>query len=179
MSSFDPSNTPHDETEQLSSKSAAAIAAIAFGLTVIPLVLLYFLAKAVNPSFANGMALSQQNITKRLEPVAKFELIPVVKGPKSGQEVYEGLCTSCHATGTSGAPILGSADWAPRIAKGFDVLFDHATNGFNQMPAKGGNPKLSDLEIKRAIVYMTNKSGAQLPEPEVDEGDAKKEVEKQ
>ena len=33
------------------------------------------------------------------------------------------------------------------------------------MPAKGGNPTLSDYEVARAVVYMANKSGASLPEP--------------
>lgn len=169
------SNSPHDESEQLSSKSAFVVAAFASALTVIPFVTLYLLAQSINPSFANtATELSQNEITKRIAPVAKFELIPVVKGPKTGQEVYEGLCTSCHASGTNGAPIVGSADWAPRIAKGFDVLLGHTINGFNQMPAKGGNPKLSDLEIKRAIVYMTAKSGGGFPEPESSDGETDK-----
>lgn len=164
------SNSPHDESEQLSSKSAAVVAVVASALTVAPFVALYLLAQSINPSFANAAAeLSQQEVAKRIAPVAKFELIPVVKGPKTGQEVYDGLCTSCHATGTNGAPVVGSADWGSRIVKGFDVLLEHTINGFNQMPAKGGNPKLSDFELKRAVVYMTAKSGGSFPEPELNE----------
>jgi cytochrome c5 len=37
--------------------------------------------------------------------------------------------------------------------------------GFNQMPARGGNPDLSDAEIARAIVYMANAAGAKFKEP--------------
>ena len=33
------------------------------------------------------------------------------------------------------------------------------------MPAKGGNPALSDLEVERAVVFMANKSGGSLAEP--------------
>ena len=44
--------------------------------------------------------------------------------------------------------------WEPRIAQGDDVLYDHAINGFNAMPAKGGNVSLSDDSVKTAVDYM-------------------------
>ncbi|MBM3372774.1 MAG: cytochrome c5 family protein, partial [Betaproteobacteria bacterium] len=34
-----------------------------------------------------------------------------------------------------------------------------------QMPARGGNPDISDVEIARAIVYMVNQSGGNWKEP--------------
>ncbi|TDR32528.1 c-type cytochrome [Hydromonas duriensis] len=162
-----PLHTPHDETEQLDAKSALSVAGVAFGLAAAPLVLLYLLAQAINPSTATtGENMSAAAIADRLRPVAGFELVPAVKGPQTGQQVFEGLCTSCHTAGTNGAPKIGAnGDWAPRIGKGYDMLFQHAVQGFNQMPARGGNPKLSDLEIGRAIVYMTGKSGGHFPEP--------------
>ena len=162
----------HNEPEQLTQKSALTIAGVACAFATGPLVMLYLLAQAINPSSAQTTGdMSANAIADRLRPVAQFELIPAVKGPQTGEQVYESLCTSCHTAGTNGAPKTGSGDWAPRIAKGFDILFKHATEGFNQMPARGGNPKLSDLEIKRAIVYMTGKSGGSFPEP-VDENAA-------
>jgi cytochrome c551/c552 len=33
------------------------------------------------------------------------------------------------------------------------------------MPPKGGNPDLADIEVQRAVVYMTNRSGANFKEP--------------
>ncbi len=76
-------------------------------------------------------------------------------GPKSGEQVYTLACAACHGTGVLAAPKLGSAeDWAPRIAKGMDVLRNHAINGFNAMPAKGGNTSLSDEEVYAAIDHM-------------------------
>ena len=168
MTQSTPSNhTIHDETEQLDSKNALGIAGVALGLAAAPLVLLYLLAQAINPSTGTaGDSMSSASIAERLRPVAGFELVPAVKGPQTGQQVFEGLCTSCHTAGTNGAPKVGSGgDWAPRIGKGYDTLFQNAVQGFNQMPARGGNPKLSDLEIGRAIVYMTGKSGGSFPEP--------------
>jgi cytochrome c5 len=35
------------------------------------------------------------------------------------------------------------------------------------MPARGGNPDLSDIEVARAIVFMANKSGASWKDPAV------------
>lgn len=56
--------------------------------------------------------------------------------------------------------------WGPRIAKGFDTLWKHAVAGYNAMPAKGGNPDLDDIEVARAVVYMTNDAGANFKAPE-------------
>ena len=160
----------HDESEQLTSNSALAVAGIAAAVAAGPLVGLYLLAQVLGGSTANASGdMSPDKIADRLRPVAGFELIPAVKGPQTGQQVFEGLCTSCHTAGTNGAPKIGNAgDWSARLGQGFDILFKHASEGFNQMPARGGNPKLSDLEIKRAIVYMTSTSGGNFPEP-VDE----------
>jgi hypothetical protein len=33
------------------------------------------------------------------------------------------------------------------------------------MPARGGNPDIADIELARAIVWMTNQSGASFKEP--------------
>ncbi|UUZ51410.1 c-type cytochrome [Massilia sp. B-10] len=64
------------------------------------------------------------------------------------------------------------ADWTKRIAQGAETLFKHAIGGLNAMPAKGGNPDLDDVEIKRAVVYMANKGGAKFDEPKAPEAAA-------
>lgn len=85
-------------------------------------------------------------------------------GAKSGKQVYNGLCVSCHGTGLPGAPQLGNTDdWAPRIAQGKETLYKHAVNGYNgsggtPMPPKGGNPALSDEEVHAAVDYMVANS---------------------
>lgn len=74
--------------------------------------------------------------------------------------MYTGTCAGCHARGVAGAPVAGDRDaWLPRIAKGREVLYDHAINGFfgpgyTQMPPRGGNDKLSDEEVEAAVDFM-------------------------
>ncbi len=80
-----------------------------------------------------------------------------------GAELFKKTCAMCHQTGVAGAPKLGDkADWGPRIAQGQDTLYKHAIEGFNgakgAMPAKGGNPSLSDDEMKVVVDFMVAKS---------------------
>jgi cytochrome c5 len=64
------------------------------------------------------------------------------------------------------APKIGDkGQWAPRIAQGYDLLINHAINGIRAMPAKGGNPALSDGEIANAVANMANASGANFTAP--------------
>ncbi|HKK57477.1 c-type cytochrome [Marinobacter sp.] len=80
-------------------------------------------------------------------------------GPRSASEVYSSACAACHDTGAAGAPKKGDADaWSSRIDKGMDTLVDHAINGFNAMPAKGGCASCSDEEIRLAVELMVEDS---------------------
>ncbi|UOG90469.1 MAG: c-type cytochrome [Candidatus Thiothrix sulfatifontis] len=72
-----------------------------------------------------------------------------------GEKIYKGLCMSCHDAGIAGSPKLGDkAAWEPRIATGMDALYASSLKGKGVMPAKGGNPALSDDEVKAAVDYM-------------------------
>lgn len=75
--------------------------------------------------------------------------------PRTGEQVYTAVCAGCHGAGVMGAPKYGTADWAPRKAKGKPALYTSALNGFNAMPAKGGCAACADEEIKSAVDYMT------------------------
>ncbi|PWV64621.1 c-type cytochrome [Plasticicumulans acidivorans] len=100
--------------------------------------------------------------TDRIKPVATIAIAdPNKVVPKlAPKEVVSTVCGACHTAGVLGAPKIGSqADWGPRFAQGFDTLVNHALNGIRQMPARGGNPKLSDDEIRGAIEYMLGESG--------------------
>lgn len=106
--------------------------------------------------------MSDEAIAERIKPVGSVYLegdVPagpvVAAGPRSGDTVYGTFCAACHGTGVMGAPKIGdSTDWSPRLAKGNDVLADHAINGFNAMPAKGSCMDCSDDEIIAAIDHM-------------------------
>ena len=87
-------------------------------------------------------------------------------GERSGKEVVELVCASCHATGAQGAPKIGDkAAWGKRASQGLTSLTEHALKGIRQMPAHGGNLKITDLEIGRAVTYMVNQSGGRWVEP--------------
>jgi len=80
---------------------------------------------------------------------------PAAPVSKVGETTYNGLCMGCHATGALQAPKFGDkAAWAPRIATGIESLYNSALKGKNSMPAKGGNPALSDADIKATVDYM-------------------------
>jgi cytochrome c5 len=91
---------------------------------------------------------------------------PAVAAPpavRDGQQVYQTTCFVCHGAGIAGAPKLGDkGQWAKHIAKGLDTLYASAVNGVQgsagAMPAKGGNPALSDAEVKAAVDYMLMQS---------------------
>ncbi|BDU19650.1 cytochrome c [Dyella sp. GSA-30] len=85
-------------------------------------------------------------------------------GTKDGKTIYDNLCHSCHTAGVAGAPKLGDkAAWGPRIAEGLDTLVKHAIEGYkgpdgNMMPAKGGNPSLTDEQVKAAVTWITQQA---------------------
>ena len=85
---------------------------------------------------------------------------------RTGKQVVDSLCISCHGTGAGGAPKIGDAKaWSERASKGLTGLSKSAMTGIRQMPAHGGNPNLTDTEIERAITYMVNQSGGHWTEP--------------
>jgi cytochrome c5 len=148
---------------------------------VIPIAIIILLVNMVASGTKTGAGsdtLSQEAVAKRIAPVAGFQLVDAnaPKVFKTGEQVFAAVCTACHTAGVAGAPKVGdNAAWAPFITAGYDAMMNVALHGKGGMPAKGGNPTLSDYEVARAVVYMANKSGASLPEPAAPaaEGDKK------
>lgn len=79
-------------------------------------------------------------------------------GTLDGSEIYGNLCAGCHTAGVAGAPKMERADWASRLAQGAETLHRHAIEGFTGatgvMPAKGGNPALTDEQVIATVDWM-------------------------
>ncbi len=106
---------------------------------------------------------------KRIAPVARVELAAAgpaaAVGSRSGEQIYTSVCGACHEAGVAGAPKTGDkAAWTPRIALGLDALLKSSIAGKNAMPPRGGSDA-NDVELARAIVYITSKSGGNFKEP--------------
>lgn len=114
--------------------------------------------------------------------VAILYLLPLkiaaeVKGPsssvlkfkyKNGESQYNTTCVACHGADGKGA-IPGIPDFtslsSPLKKKHYNILIENVKKGFKSkgspmpMPAKGGNPNLSDEDIKDVIGYLLQRFG--------------------
>ena len=114
---------------------------------------------------------SGSSVAERIKPVARLEFAaeetrkepekaaPAPSRTRDGQQVYQASCVACHGAGVAGAPKLDDkGQWTKRIGKGVNTLYLSAINGVQSsagvMPAKGGNPALSDAEVRAAVDYM-------------------------
>jgi cytochrome c5 len=79
-------------------------------------------------------------------------------GTLDGSVIYNNLCTGCHTSGAGGAPTLTAAGMGARASKGADTLHKNAIEGFTGtagvMPPKGGNPSLTDDQVKATVDWM-------------------------
>lgn len=141
-------------------------------LTIVSLVLVYFLNDLKDFTSEADKATDAAAVTERIAPVAEVEVAKAqtaVNGEINGEQIVTNSCAACHATGALNAPKIGDkAGWAPRIAQGYETLVTHAINGIRMMPARGGNPALSDAEIAHAVAFMANSAGAKFTPPEAD-----------
>jgi cytochrome c5 len=166
------SDAHHSEHQAFIRTPKQLIGAVAgfFLVIVIGIILLVVFVTNQHLTGAGSEGQNPEAVVARLRPVAEEGYaLKDVNAPKvlqNGQAVYTAVCAACHATGAAGAPKVGDAGaWSARIAQGYDTLVQHAINGIRAMPAKGGNPDLDDVEVARALVYMTNQSGAKFKEP--------------
>lgn len=84
-------------------------------------------------------------------------------GTMDGSVVFGNLCTGCHTAGVGGAPKLDAAGIGARLAtQGIDMLIKNAITGYTGsagiMPAKGGNPALTDDQVKATVEWMVSQS---------------------
>ena len=74
---------------------------------------------------------------------------------RSGEEIYEAACTTCHAIGLAGAPLFGNkVIWGERANKDLAVLVETVTNGLGGMPPMGMCMDCSQEELTNSVQYM-------------------------
>jgi len=89
--------------------------------------------------------------------ISSLCLTPVNAAERSGQAVVEAVCANCHASGKDGAPKIGDVKaWTGHSKKGLVKLTESAIGGIGKMPAHGGQPNLTDLEMSRAVAFMVS-----------------------
>lgn len=137
----------------------------AFVLPVFAIIGLVFYVTSANKP-ASGAANPELAIAQRIQKVGSVEVRDANRPLRSGEEVFKGQCSACHATGAAGSPKFGdAAAWGPRIAQGFDTLVHSALKGKGAMAPQGGGD-FDDTEIARGVAYMANAGGAKFAEPD-------------
>jgi len=161
----------HEEAEHESGiKTPKQLITVVAAAIIVPVIVIIMLTQFValdNKKSPGSQALSASAVAARIAPVASNAVFDasIVVVAKTGQQVFEAQCTTCHTAGLLGAPKFGdAAAWGPRVAKGYDALLQSALHGKGSMPAQGGGD-FSDYEVGRAVVYMANAGGGKLAEP--------------
>jgi cytochrome c5 len=136
--------------------------------------LVYFVTSAAKPAgdadkvLQAGMTTQdlQKGVAMRIQKVGTVEIRDANRALRAGEEIYKAQCVTCHAAGVAGAPKFGDAGaWGARIATGYESLLNSALKGKGAMGAQGGGD-FEDLEIGRAVVYMTSAAGGKFAVPE-------------
>ncbi|CAG9274062.1 c-type cytochrome [Paraburkholderia unamae] len=163
------SEAPHGAPIKTPGQLIAAVIA-GFAVPIVIIILLAYYVDNTTRTGAGTEELSDQQVSARIAPIAQLNLRDA-NAPrvfKTGEQVYQAVCSACHAAGTAGAPKFGNAgDWAPRIAQGYDTLWKTALSGKGAMPPRGGTSPddYSDYEIGLAVAYMANHGGATFQDP--------------
>ena len=152
-------------------KDPFALYALVLGLAILGITVFALLSNLLSTIERNSVKGVEDNsrqmavANESLKPIGRVTLEDKSK-PKvarTGDEIYKAVCTSCHGTGILESPKFGDkAQWAPRVATGLPALIKVATDGKGAMPARGGDPTLTDNELKEAILYMTKEAGFDL-----------------
>ena len=108
-------------------------------------------------------SLTDDLVKERLSPFKSKTISTITESSKSevlvksGEEIYQAICQSCHSIGLAGAPKFADKEaWASRLSKGTETLYSNAINGINAMPAKGGAISTPDNDIKNNIWFSIN-----------------------
>jgi cytochrome c5 len=167
-------------------KQLVVVILLAFLVPIIGIILLVQLV--LSGARPDPQALAPEAVERRIQPVARLEFGPPEgvaqkpaaaapakpgaaaaagklgpadgkPGPADGKALYDKVCVACHQVSVAGSPRLGDkAAWAPRIQTGVDSLMQSVIKGKGAMPPRGGNPSLSDAEVRAAVEFMVGQS---------------------
>ena len=159
--------TVHDEDHTGPIKNPKQLLVAVFLSFVVPILaiigLVYYVTTQNKP--AAGTVNMQKSIAERIQRVGSVEIRDANRELKGGEDVYKGQCAACHTAGLAGSPKLGDAvAWGPRIKTGYEALLNSALKGKGAMGAQSGGD-YEELEIARAVVYMTNAAGGKFEAP--------------
>jgi cytochrome c5 len=169
-----PQHAPHDGPQDLPHegpiKTPRQLILTVLASFVIPIIVIILLVNYVDMgarTAAGSSGLDAEAVASRLQAIGSVTVRDASAAAtlRSGEQVFAGQCSACHANGTLGAPKVGDqAAWGPRIQTGYAALLNSALKGKNAMTPQGGG-EYSDFEIGRAVVYMANQGGAKFDEP--------------
>lgn len=92
-------------------------------------------------------------------PVADTGEVSTKNSGLSGEQIFKQTCVACHGANGDGS-IPGVPKLSERLSKSDSTLLSNIKNGFQSegsvmaMPAKGGNPGLTDADIKEVLIYL-------------------------
>lgn len=166
-----------NETHAASNVTLMQKIVIVLGGILAPIFVIYMVTKSPEAPKSVTQKPAEADRTELLNNIKPLAVVEVAaaasaKVQKSAEDIVNQACAACHASGMMESPKLGDNNaWSARIAQGYETLTKHAIEGIRMMPARGGNPDLTDNEIARAVAYMANGAGANFtaPEPESDE----------
>ncbi len=151
---------------------------LVLGALVAFTVIIMFAARMIGGSLEDinaGDPLRRAALEERIGPVGRVRLAQqggaagaaAPAAARSGADVYQSACFACHGTGAAGAPKVGDqAAWAPRVEEGLAHLIEVAIAGKGAMPPRGGNPAVTDEELRAAITHMLKETGIEISETE-------------
>ena len=152
-------------------KSFFVTAAIVFGALFAFTFTIIVAANLLGDNGGQDPAAAKQ-VSDRIAPIGtvvtdpaallKVSAAAAAHAPMTGEQVVTQVCSACHGSGVLGPPKIGDkANWGARFkeAGGLDGLAKVAESGKGSMPPRGGNPALSNDEVKSAIQQMLKQTG--------------------
>lgn len=158
-----------DTNDRTFIKNFVLTIAVLVGLTVVLIVLSVILSKTIDTRADERAELERERTEERLRPDGNVRIAgdaaPAAEEEppeaadadvRAPEDVYAAACQVCHTPGAAGAPRTDDADaWAGLLdERGFDGLVNSVIDGRGAMPPRGGQPGLSDEEIRETVRWM-------------------------